>query len=310
MALSALLKRRVAPVVDAAVEQDEQYFLAVSQELEGLDSRAPALLTHIVDAVRSRRLRTPLLPQRALELIQLTQAREVSFDAIARQAVQDPTVAMTVMRIAGSAAYAQSSRPLDVKDALVRLGTDGVRQVAWDVAMSSRVARRGRFLPVLDRILRHGRTTSALARILARELAIPPGPAALAGLLHAAGGLVIVDEIAGSKETRPVSDVVTYLLVRRLHPWVGAQIVSQLGLDATIVEALGHHHDVALPTQAPLTRLLAFVDLIAPAEPAARAVPVAVALERSGLDLTERVVLTRLQPILSTVDDVRLSHQG
>ncbi|HEY1098334.1 MAG TPA: HDOD domain-containing protein [Myxococcota bacterium] len=290
----------------AAVDDDDVFFKLVGQEVGGLDSRAPAVVDRLVDAVRTGKLRTPLLPQRALELIALTNARDVSFDALARIAVSDPTVAMTVMRVANSAAYASSSRATDVKDALVRLGVDGVRQVAFEIAMSSRVARRGRYLPVLDRIVRHGRTTSALARILARDLSIAPGPAALAGLLHATGGLVIVDELAGVRD-HPPGDVVAFVLVRRLHPWVGAQLVGQLGLSHDVVDALQHHHDTPLAEQPVLTRLLAFVDSISPAEPAARVLPLAVALERSALPLTERVVLHRLQPILSTVDDVRES---
>lgn len=304
----ALIFRRAIPPISDVDRDDDEAFRSLSAELSGVDSRAPPLMDRVIAAVRTGKLRTPLLPQRALDLLALTNAREVSFDALARQAVQDPTVALTVMRVASSPAYAAGGRPLDVKDALVRLGTDGVRQVAYDVAMSSRVARRGRFLPMLDRILRHARTTSALARILARELDLAPGPAALTGLLHAAGGLVIVDEIAAQRDQRSGAEVVAYLLVRRLHPWVGARVVGNLGLDDDVVSALRHHHDASLSGASMLTRLLAFVDLIAPAEPAARVVPLQLALERSGLPLSARVVVHRLQPIISTVDDVRLSH--
>lgn len=288
------------------VEHDE-LLQQVAAELAGIDSRAPPLLARVVGAVRGGRLRTPLMPERALELLNLTNAREVSFDALAKVAVQDPAVATTVIRIASSAAFAPASRPSDIKDALVRLGTEGVRQVAYDVAMSSRVARRGRFLPVLERILRHGRTTSALARILAKELELPPGPAALMGLLHAAGGMVIVDEISGQRDQRPCADVVAYLLVRRLHPWVGERILGQLGLGPDVVNAIASHHVIG-PESSMMARLLSFVDSIAPSEPAQRVVPLQLALERSGLPLSARVVVQRLQPIISTVEDIRLSH--
>lgn len=281
-----------------------------SADLQVIDSRGPAMLERIADAVRTGDLRTPLLPARALELLQLTHAREVSFDTLARQTVQDPVAAITVMRMANSAAFAPANRPIDIKDALVRIGIDGVRQVAYDIAMSSRIARRGRFLPILERILRHGQTTSALARILARELGIPAGPAALAGLLHAAGGMVIVDEFAGQRNHRTVSDVVVFIMVRRLHPWVGSQVVGRLGLDDSVVDAIRTHHDGMTPERSLLSRLLTFVDLISPSEPAARVVPLQLALERSGLPLSAQTVLRRLQPIISTVEDVRLSRLG
>jgi HD-like signal output (HDOD) protein len=291
-------------------ETESELLARTSADLQVVDSRGPAMLERIAEAVRAGELRTPLLPARALELLQLTNAREVSFDALARQAVQDPVAAMTVMRMANSAAFAPASRPIDIKDALVRIGIDGVRQVAYDIAMSSRIARRGRFLPILVRILRHGQTTSALARILARELGIPAGPAALAGLLHAAGGMVIVDELAGQRNQRTVSDVVVFIMVRRLHPWVGSQVVGRLGLDDSVVDAIRTHHDGMIPERSLLSRLLTFVDLISPSEPATRVVPLQLALERSGLPLSTQTVLRRLQPIISTVEDVRLSRLG
>ncbi len=279
-----------------------------SGELASIDSRAPIMIERVVDAVLRKRLRTPLLPENALEILQLTSRRDVSFDDVARRAVLDPSVAMTVMRIANSAAFSPASRARDIKEALVRIGLEGIREVAFDIAMSSKVARRGRFLPVLDRILRHARATSALARILARDLGIAPGVAALAGLLHAAGGMVIVDELVGQRDQRVVADVVVYLMVRRLHPFVGARVVGGLELEPAIVEAIAHHHATPLEGAAPLTRLLAFVDMISPSEPAARVVPLNLAIERTALGLSPKEVVARLRPIISTVDEIRLSH--
>ena len=66
-------RRAVDAVVDTVHIDEDRCFREISLELQGLDSRAPSLLAHIVDAVRSRKLRTPVLPQRALELIALTQ---------------------------------------------------------------------------------------------------------------------------------------------------------------------------------------------------------------------------------------------
>jgi HD-like signal output (HDOD) protein len=280
----------------------------LSAELVAIDSRAPAMMERVVHAVATRRLRTPLLPASALEILQLTSRRDVSFDAVARQAVQDPAVALTVMRIANSAAYSHSNKARDIKDALVRIGIEGIREVAFDLAMSSKVARRGRFLPVQERILRHARTTSALARILARDLGIAPGVAALAGLLHASGGMVIVDEIVGLRDQKTVIDVVVYLMIRRLHPWVGSVVVGSLDLEPSIIAALAGHHGRSLVSAPALTRLLAFVDMISPSEPAARVVPLDMAIERTALGLSPREVVARLRPIISTVDEIRLSH--
>jgi HD-like signal output (HDOD) protein len=280
----------------------------LSAELAAIDSRAPMMMERVVQAVATQRLRTPLLPASALEILQLTSRRDVSFDLVARKAVQDPAVALTVMRIANSAAFSHSNKAVDIKDALVRIGIEGIREVAFDLAMSSKVARRGRFLPVQERLLRHARTTSALSRILARDLGVAPGIAALAGLLHASGGMVIVDEIVGQRDQKTVVDVVVYLLIRRLHPWVASVVVGSLDLDPSIISSLAGHHSRQLTSAPALTRLLAFVDMISPSEPAARVVPLDLAIERTGLGLSPREVMARLRPIISTVDEIRLSH--
>lgn len=275
----------------------------VSAELRLVDERTPALIDRIGRSLISGRPRSPVMPVSALRLLQMTGAADVSFDDLARHAVTDPAVAGSVMRYAASAAQAPGSRPAGIKEALIRLGVAGARQVAWDVAMSTKIARRGRFFPVMERILRHGRTASALAGVLARELSIPPGPAALAGLLHAVGGMIVVDEMMAQRDLR-VSDSVVFLAVRRLHAWAGGMVVKSIGIDNDIVVPLVTHHDADL-SQAPLmVRLLAFVDLISPSEPAQRAMPLPQAIERTALPLSEDAVRRRLGPITASVDEL------
>lgn len=279
-------------------------FLArVSAELRLVDERTPALIDRIGRGLLQGKPRSPVMPQSALQLLNMTTSPDVSFDDLARHAVTDPAVAGSVMRHACSAAQAARTRPAGVKEALVRLGIQGARQVAWDVAMSSKIARRGRFFPVMERILRHGRTASALAGVLARELGLQTGPAALAGLLHAVGGLVVVDEMMAQRDLR-VADPVVFLAVRRLHTWAGGIVVKNIGVDNDILTALVTHHDADVAKAPLLVRLLAFVDLISPSEPAQRATPLAMALERTALPLSEHDVRRRLGPIIASVDEL------
>lgn len=275
----------------------------VSAELRVVDERTPALIDRIGRGLLTGRPRSPVMPQSALRLLQMTGSADVSFDDLARHAVTDPAVAGSVMRHACSAAQAARTRPAGVKEALVRLGIQGARQVAWDVAMSSKIARRGRFFPVMERILRHGRTASALAGVLARELGIPAGPAALAGLLHAVGGMVIVDEMMAQRDLR-VADSVVFLAVRRLHAWAGGMVVKGIGVDNEVIIPLVTHHDADLTKAPMLVRLLAFVDLISPSEPAQRAMPLPQAIERTALPLTDQAVRRRLGPIIASVDEL------
>ncbi len=269
-------------------------------DLSAVEPRALASVERLMDALARGRLPLPVLPAVAMELFELASDADIPFERLARRAVTDPNVAARIMALASSCAFGVN-RPTGVKDALARIGLDGVRHVAFDIAYSARVLRRGPHLPLVERAVRHARTASALCRLLARDVGIAPGPAALAGLLHALGAIVIIDDL--SKARPPVTGRAAILAVRRLHGWTAARVAARHQVDPDVVDALDEHH---LPTsRTPLSALLQLADLISPSEPGGRAIPLGDALARTGLPLAERAVRERLSPLLATFEESR-----
>jgi|GEM_PF-1403508 len=287
-----------------------QFHDDVVKELATHDPRLSGRLQQLLDDLEGGRLQPPMLPQVALELLQKARGN-ASFDDIAKLAVSDPSVAARIMKLASSPGLGGRIPPKGVKDALLRLGMFGIREVAFDIAFSSKTLRKGAHTDIAERTIRHARCTSALARLLARDVKVHPGVAALTGLVHALGGLVLVDELGHKKSASKVEmpGFLLYLCIQRLHPKVCALSAEAYKLDDDVLDALrGHHHLHDDSTD--LARLLWFADAISPGEPGARVQPLAPALQRSGLVVDEDQVRDRLLPLVSMFAELKHSMEA
>jgi HD-like signal output (HDOD) protein len=310
--LASRLGQKEAPA--APGEAVDVFRREVVAELATYDPRMARILDPLLTAIERGRVKPPLLPAVSLEMLQMARDPNVSFDKIARLAVTDPTVAARIMKVASSAAIGGTIPPKGVKDGLVRLGIGGIQQVAFELAFSSKTVRRGPHVRLVERTVRHARCASALCRLLARDLRLHAGTAALAGLVHGLGGIVIIDQLsdrrrlakATGKPDFVLPGFLVYLSVTQLHPLVTSQISTQFGLDPVIAKAIEQHHG-DLTGVDDITRLLLLADLLSPGEPGARAMPVAAALERCGLQLDERLVRERLFPLTAMFEELRQS---
>lgn len=286
----------------------------VVDELAAHDPRIARILDPLLSAIERGRVKPPLLPAVSLEMLQMARDPNVSFDKIARLAVTDPAVAARIMKVASSAMMGGTIPPKGVKDALVRLGIGGIQQVAFELAFSSKTVRRGPHVRLVERTVRHARCASVLCRLLSRDLKLHAGTAALAGLVHGLGGIVIIDQLSDKRRLAKATGrrdfvlpgFLVYLSVARLHPLVTSQIADQFGLDPTVARAIEQHHGDVTGADT-VTRLLLFADLLSPGEPGARAVPLSAALVRSGLQLDEALVRERLFPLTAMFEELRQS---
>lgn len=126
----------------SATARDIAYPIDVVRALAANDHRLEAPFMHAIEAIARGNILTPLLPAVALALLEMTRDGDVDFGRMAKTAMADPAVAARIVRL-GSSVLQGSPPPSGVREALVRIGLDGVRHVAFDVAFSSRVLRRG-----------------------------------------------------------------------------------------------------------------------------------------------------------------------
>jgi HD-like signal output (HDOD) protein len=287
---------------------------AVDELLQGvadLDPRVTQRLLPALTQLSAGRLRVPLLPAVALELHSLAADPEIPFDKIAQRAVTDPNIAARIVAFGSSPLY--GPRPASgVKEALSRIGVDGVRHVTFDAAFSSRVLRRGPYLDIVDRAVRHARTTSALCRLLAKDTGHHQGQAALVGLLYGLGAIVLVDALSApaplERPSPPLPLHAVIVVVRRLHGWTAAMAAATYRVGPDVVRALDEHNRP--DPRCSLASLLRLCDHLSPSEPGARALPLEQAIADAGLPLDPAQVQDRLGPLIVSVDEGRRAQQG
>lgn len=140
---------------------------------------------------------------------------------------------------------------------------------------------------------------SVLCRSLAKDAGHESNAAALAGILHALGAIVLVDAVSHTKRNAIPGDAMI-MLIRALHGWAAARAAVSYRVDPIIVSALeAHHHD---PGATPLGALVLLTDALAPSEPGRRCVPVDHALAAAGLDLDAEAVGRVVAPLLAHAD--------
>lgn len=160
----------------------------------------------------------------------------------------DPSLAGMVLRISNSTFYAANGRTSqDVREAVVKIGGDRVRELVMGLATLQLLKGRGR----LARNCRdHCAGTAAISRVLAGVVGIAPGSLFVAGLLHDAGRMLLMesgelDYLA--MEKLPKEDVP--LEERRLlgfdHAVLGGHVLRAWGMMEPVPKLVAWHHHPA-----------------------------------------------------------------
>lgn len=167
---------------------------------------------------------------------------------VATMMESDPSLAGMVLRIANSTFYAANGRTSqDVREAVVKVGGDRVRELVMGLATLQLLKGRGR----LARKCRdHCAGTAAIARVLAGVVGIPPGSLFVAGLLHDAGRLLlmesgevdysVIDKLA--KDEQPLAE---RQAVGFDHAVLGGHVLKAWGMMEPVPKLVAWHHHPA-----------------------------------------------------------------
>lgn len=170
----------------------------------------------------------------------------------------DPALTANLLRVANSALYAGKTRVSAVREAILRIGTRRV----WEIAIAGSFGRvlppvlRGYDMPAAV-FWQHSVAVAVLAEHLARSLRVPEAPHAFtAGLLHDMGKLVI--EMFLSQEQEDLVGVLDrgalalFDAEREVlgtdHGEVGMAVAEQWGLPSALGLVARWHHT---PEEAP-----------------------------------------------------------
>lgn len=236
--------------MDAHAEEDD-LFDGIDEELwfgiddgESADDAAARSLAAEVARITGLKPFPAVAKRVAMEL----SSPDWSTHRVATMMESDPSLAGTLLKIANSTFYAANGRTSqDVREAVVKIGGQRVRELVMGLATLQLLNGRGR----LARKCRdHCAGTAAISRVLAGVVGIAPGSLFVAGLLHDAGRLLLMEsgEIEYDKLDRLAKDAVP-LEERRIlgfdHAVLGGHVLKAWGMSAPVPKLVAWHHHPA-----------------------------------------------------------------
>ena len=186
----------------------------------------------------------PLLPGVAMEVTSAAARDDVDARAIAEMLKRDPALSAHVLRIVNSPVYSPRTQIVSLQQAVARVGSVKIREIAFVVACRSGVFKAKGYEREIDEIFRHSVTTALFAQEIARHTRNNVEDAFLCGLLHDVGQPVLLQAtITLLREAHETSDKQAVLaLIAELHEAAGSALAKAWTLPETVVIALGKHH--------------------------------------------------------------------
>jgi HD-like signal output (HDOD) protein len=189
------------------------------------------------------------LPDVAAEVLEMCSRTSVDAVGMEKTLTRDPFLSARVVSIANSAMFSPRMPILSVRDAVVRVGLDAVRDVVLMVVSNSTMFRVRGFEVQVDGLRRRMLGSAACARLLARAMRAEAEYGFLAGLLHNIGELVLIERCAQDGLVTPAQwdDAPEGAIVRERihahHPAAGAALCRAWKLPTGVVDAALYHHD-------------------------------------------------------------------
>lgn len=189
----------------------------------------------------------PVLPEVAARLIETTRNPNASVAEVAHILKGDPTLAAQLLRRANSAAYAAKIKAQTVCDAAVRVGIQGVRNLALEIALSMRIFRAEGYQPFADALRRHSVASAYLTGMVCRYAGINKEEAFLCGLLADMGlavGLMVLGERTRGLKRPDLSFVWPSLI--EVHEELSARMATRWNLAPETALVLANHHRLTI----------------------------------------------------------------
>jgi putative nucleotidyltransferase with HDIG domain len=225
-----------------------------------LDTRRPApplgattLEAHVERRIAARALELPVLPEVATRVMTMTAEEGCSMVALAGVIRRDPAMASHFLRIANSPAYRPTSPVVTLQQALARLGTAQIRQMALLITCKGRVFSVPGYEGEVRALFQHSLASALFAQEIARARRWNVEEAFLCGLLHDVGRpvlLQLVVDVQRELRLKAPFEIVEALCAAH-HARVGSELLTHWGLPAQVAETVRFHHD---PTATPAFR--------------------------------------------------------
>jgi HD-like signal output (HDOD) protein len=207
---------------------------------------APDFKAELTRLFASPTYQPPALPMVALKVVELSRKPKVEFDEVTKVLEQDPMLVAKVMQRVQSPLYAGASPPRAIKQAVLRLGIGGLRDLVLEVAMNLRIFRAGEYARPMDLLRRHSLMVAHCARVVCRYATVEADYAFLCGLLHDVGiaaALIALGD--GAIKVKP-DPIILWKAIDETHEEASGLVAGLWKLPEEIKLVLAHHHRLTI----------------------------------------------------------------
>jgi HD-like signal output (HDOD) protein len=206
------------------------------------------LVANLKSVFESATYKPPTLPTVALEVHELSHKPDVEVGQIVKTLEKDPVLAAQVLKLSKAALYGASAAVTSLKQAVVRLGLNTLRNAVLEAAMGMRVFRAEGYSDRLEELRRHSVACAHLSKAICRASGLDEDRGFLCGLLHDMGiaaALIVLGDVPRGQSRLPLDDK-AWRAILHIHQEAGGRIVQLWGLPHEIALVLRHHHPVAI----------------------------------------------------------------
>ncbi len=187
----------------------------------------------------------PVLPTLASRVIEMASDPDASAVHLANVIAKDQVLASRLLGLANSAYCGAMQQITTIPDAIIRVGTTGVRNMVFTVCFSSKMYDPAIYGDQGRQLIDHGIGTAYLARGVADQANESEDEAFLYGLLHDIGKLLILklayDYRRRTGITVPPEEMAAAM--EQQHANFGAITLRRWGLPNSLDEPVRWHHD-------------------------------------------------------------------
>ncbi len=223
------------------------------------EAQQSAAETGLVQTLEGGRAALPLLPQVAIQALELANNRESTVREFSELIMKDPPIAARFIATANSALYARGQTIRSVNDAVARIGLGGARDLVFQVVYASTVTGLKAFQGEVEASFQRSVLCGVICRVGAPLLRLNVADAYLCGLLHDIGESRIYRILSEAKVAPGAAEAGA--LVQKYHPRAGAELAMRWALPDEIVQVCRRHEDKGPPSSDQL-RLVRLADLV------------------------------------------------
>jgi HD-like signal output (HDOD) protein len=218
-----------------------------------METPAAAVVAPLCEWLTPNNTAIPVLPTLASRVIEMASDPNMSLVHLANLIAKDQVLASRLLGLANSAYCAPLQQITTIPDAVIRVGTNGVRNMVFTVCFSSKMYDPAIYGEQGRQLIDHGIGTAYLARIIADRADESEDEAFLYGLLHDIGKLLILklayDYKRRSGTVVPSEEVAA--AITEQHAAFGAIVLRRWGLPGSLDEPVRCHHDYRSATNEP-----------------------------------------------------------